>query len=198
MGSALKLEVFTQPAAVSTATWMTREQIEEARQAAFEEGYASGWQDSADQLNISRRSADEAFEASLQRLAFTHEEVRAEFMTALQPLIMAMTSAILPTMARLGLPGTVADLIVESAGRALDAPLVLSCHPDDHEALEAKLEGMTLPPLRIVAETALAPGQISLQWPDHECNVDLERILESTRQAVEAFFEARNEESSDD
>lgn len=198
MGSALKLEVFTQSAAVATATWVTREQIEEARQAAFEEGYASGWQDSADQLNSSRRSADEAFEASLQQLAFTHEEVRGEFMTAVQPLIMAMTSAILPTMARHGLPGIIADLIVENAGRVLDAPLVLTCHPDDHEALGAKLEGLKLPPLRIVAESALAPGQVSLQWPDHACSVDLERVLESTRHAVVAFFEARNEESSDD
>ncbi|SDW58732.1 hypothetical protein [Roseicitreum antarcticum] len=198
MGSALKLEVFAQSAAVASATWMTSEQIEAARQAAFEEGYASGWQDSTDQLNTGRRSADEAFEASLQGLAFTHEEVRRELMTALHPLIMAMTTAILPTIARHGLPGMVADLIAENAGGMIAEPLLLTCHPDDQDILETKLEGLALPPLRVVAEPALASGQISRQWPDHACSVDLARLLDATRHAVETFFEARNEENSDD
>lgn len=202
MASALKLEVFTQTVDVSVATWMTSDQIEATRQAAFEAGYAAGWQDSSVQRDGHQRATDEAFEASLQHLAFTHEEIRAQFMTGMKTVLAAMTTAVLPEIARHSLPGIVADLIAGHAGETFDAPLLLLCHPHAEAALRLKLSKLQAPPVTLQTEATLSEGQLALQWPDYECSVNTTSMVAAIGDAVAQFFatpdDAPQQEKFDD
>lgn len=188
MASALKLEVFAPPDDGATPLWMTPDQIEAARLAAFEDGYATGWHDCTDQRGSRESAALEALESSLQHLAFTHEEVRAQLMTGLQPVLSAMTAAVLPDMALKALPFIVAELITGQVGQTLDAPVTLLCHPDAEAMLRDTLSRLSLPPLTVRAEPALAAGQISLHWPEYHCRVDMPAMIHAIQHAVEQFF----------
>lgn len=188
MASALKLEVFCNAADVAAATWMTSDQIEAVRQAAFEAGYASGWQDCSAQLDDRQRAYNDTFEMNMQHLAFTHEEVRAQFMTSMRPVFQTMTASILPEVARHSLPGVVAELITSHAGDALDIPLILLCDPGAEAALRDKLRELRTPPLKLQPEPSFAVGQLALQWPDYECSVNITALVAAIGQAVEQFF----------
>ena len=70
--------------------------LDEAKVASFEQGYSAGWEDAAaaQEGDQTRIRADLA--RNLQSLAFTFQDARTHVLQAIRPLILEMTTRLLP------------------------------------------------------------------------------------------------------
>ena len=188
---ALRLEVFdTVIAANGTPQAMVEAiEVEEAKVVSFEQGYSAGWDDAvAAQLDDQTRiRADLA--RNLQSLAFTFQDARSHVLQAIRPLILEMTSRLLPEVAREALAPTVLDALSPLAEELADAPLTLVLNPTVRGQVEELLTHATGLPMKINEEPSLPEGQVYIRFGTVETKVDLSKVTSDIAIAVRAFFD---------
>lgn len=191
-----RLEVFeTDPPERRTPGVITTEvsAFEEAKLAAYEQGYKAGWDDAAaaqagDQTRI---GADLA--RSLQALAFTYQEARAHVLAGLEPLLTEMVDRLLPQTARETLAPLVLERLMPMAEEMTEQPVHLVLNPASRHAVETLVTQAAGLPLKIIEEITLAEGQAYLRLGTAEAKVDLTRVTAEIAAAVRAFFSLTQE-----
>lgn len=193
----LRLEIFdTATAADGTPQPLVEASaLEEARVAAFEQGYSAGWEDAAaaQQGDQSRIRADLA--RNLQSLAFTFQDARSHVLQAIRPLILEMTNRLLPEVAREALAPTVLDALMPLADDLAEAPLTLVLNPAVRDRVEGLLAQATGLPIQIEEEPSLGEGQVYIRFGTAETKVDLTQVTADITAAVRAFFSLTTEET---
>lgn len=162
--------------------------VEEAKVAAFEQGYQAGWDDAAaaQEGDQGRIRADLA--RSLQSLAFTFQDARSHVLQAIRPLILEMTARILPEVARESLAPTVLDALMPLADDLSEAPLTLVLNPAVRAQVEDLITRATGLPLVIDEEPSISEGQVYIRFGPAEAKVDLTQVTEDIAAAVRSFF----------
>jgi flagellar biosynthesis/type III secretory pathway protein FliH len=189
--SPLRLEVFeivADGAAARTGP-VDASELDEARLAAFENGYKAGWDDAvAAQEDAGAQMRDDIARA-LQALSFTYHEARAHVLHALSPLIAEIAARLLPEIAHASLPHLVTEALGPYAEIAAEAPIRLMLNPEARGRVEALLGPTPGVPLTIVEDPELSPGQVWLALGDTETRVDIDAALATIRTALDDFFD---------
>lgn len=162
---------------------------QEARLAAFEQGYRAGWDDAVSARAETEDALREDIARSLQGLSFTYHEARTHVLRALAPLMADVAARLLPEIARAGLPQLVADTIAPLAELAAEAPVLLALHPSNRAAVEALLVDAPALPVTLLDEPQLGEGQASLRLGQSELRVDLDAALAAIRAALRDVFD---------
>jgi flagellar assembly protein FliH len=185
------LEFFeaVQPTATEVDTVvLTAEALEEARLAAYEEGYKAGWDDAVAAAEEEGQSQRREIARQLQELSFTYHEARSHLREGLAPLFDEICARLLPEAARAALGGLVREALMPLADAALDRPLRLLVHPAARKAIEAALEGLVAPPFEIVEEASLTPGQVYLRRGAEERRIDVDAATRAIATVVAEHF----------
>lgn len=195
---ALRLEVFEElrVAAGEHAVALSPNQIEELRLDSYETGYDAGWEDALRTVatDESRQAGEVA--NSLLHLSFTHHEARAHFWSAVKPLIIELTTRLLPELAREALAPVVLDTLMPLIDDATDQPIRLRLHPTSRAAVERLLTEAAGLPLVIAEDEALSPGQVYLDLGRTEHRVDMAEALSAIQRTVIDFFAISDQKDS--
>ncbi|MDX5349698.1 MAG: flagellar biosynthesis protein [Paracoccaceae bacterium] len=170
--------------------------LEEAKMAAYEQGYSAGWEDAsaAQQGDQTRIRADLA--RSLQSLSFTFQDARSHVLQAIRPLILEMTARLLPEVAREALAPTVLEALMPLAEEMGDTPLTLVLNSAVRERVEGLVARAVGLPVVIEEEDSLGEGQVYIRLGPQEITVDLTRVTQDITTAVRAFFNLSVEDTS--
>lgn len=149
---------------------------EEARLAAYDEGYAAGWEDcaAAQAREDTQLRADLA--RHLQALSFTWQEARQHVMAHLAPLLEALVTQVVPQAARESLGAVVVEALMPQAGRLADSPVTIRINPAARAQVERALADAPALPVRIEEEPTLGEAQAYLRFPDAETVIDLDSV----------------------
>lgn len=183
----LKLEVF-EPLNPVQARAEAEEAMEDIRLAAFEKGYAAGWEDATAAEASGQHRLRAEIGHQLQEIAFTYHEARGLVLRDLEPLLRAMAEVVLPRVAREALAPLVAEAISDLAAGRCDAPLTLRLSPQDAEAMGEVLKLQAAAPLDLVRDDTLAPGQLWLRAEDREAVIDIDAACRRIGEAVRNHF----------
>jgi flagellar assembly protein FliH len=187
---ALRLEVFDTVTAGDGAPQPLIEAsaLDEAKVASFEQGYSAGWEDAAaaQEGDQTRIRADLA--RNLQSLAFTFQDARTHVLQAIRPLILEMTTRLLPEVAREALAPAVLEAVMPLADDLADAPLTLVLNPAVRDRVEALVAQATGLPMQIEEEPSLGEGQVYIRMGPTETKVDLTEVTDDIAAAVRGFF----------
>ncbi len=190
MMRSLRLEVFdsSQAADGSPLPLIEATAAEEAKVAAFEQGYSAGWDDAvaAQQGDQSRISADLA--RNLQSLSFTFQDARSHVLQAIRPLMLELINRLLPEVPHEALAPTVLEALTPIADEMSDAPMTLVLNPAVRPQVEDLVTKATGLPLVIEEEPSLSEGQVYIRFGTAEAKVDLDRVTADISAAVRAFF----------
>lgn len=185
----LKLEVFETVEPLKKATVVTDiGALEEARLAAYEQGYSAGWEDASNATSEDQTRIGADLARSIQALGFTYHEARMHVLRAIGPLLQEMVARLLPEMAREALAPVVLETLMPMAETMADAPVSIVMNPAVRPAIEALLERATGLPLTVIEEPTLGEGQVYLRLGDTETHVDLDRATAEIAAAVRGFF----------
>jgi flagellar biosynthesis/type III secretory pathway protein FliH len=171
--------------------------LEEARLAAFDQGYKAGWDDAAASQSEDQTRIRADLARTLQGLSFTYQEARAHLLTALQPLLSDIVGRLLPEMARETLAPLVLEQVMPLAEEIADLPVTLVLNPADRTAVETLIQAATGLPLDIAEEPTLPEGQVFVRLGAAEAKVDLSRATAEIAAAVRGFFTLAQETPPD-
>jgi flagellar biosynthesis/type III secretory pathway protein FliH len=196
MAGRLRLETFEILDAGEEPRLMLPEDIEEIRLAAYERGYGAGWEDAqtrAATLDHTRRAEAEA---ALERVSYSYNEACGQALAGLAPLFEAMFAAVLPAAVQRAVIPSVIEHLLPLARSALMQPLNLAVAPGQAEAFRAAMSGLILPPLDLVEDAALQPGQARIAVPEtgEIAQIDLDGALAAMHAAFDRFHPAQPQE----
>lgn len=157
---------------------------EEAKLAAFEQGYTAGWDDAvaAQDREIALLRAD--LGRNLLGLSFTYAEARAHLLAAVQPLLCGMVEKVLPRLAHQAVGGMAAELLSAIAHERGGQPLEVTVSPASRAAVEEMLDTGTDLPMAFVEEESLGAGQVYLRLGRVERQLDLDGLIAAMSQAL--------------
>lgn len=195
-----KLEVFDIASSQEQASGMVTMQlgaVEEAKLAAYEQGYRAGWDDAAAAQAEDQNRIRADLARNLQQLSFTWQEARAHMLRAVEPLLEEMVGRVLPETAREMLAPMVLEQVMPLAGEMTDQPVALVLNPAVRVAVEGLIEQATGLPMVIQEEPTLPEGQVYIRLGATEAQVDLARVTADIAAAVRGFFSLSRENGTD-
>ena len=166
---------------------------EEAKLAAYEQGYRAGWDDATVAQDQHNDRIGSELASSLQAMAFTWQEVRMHMLGALEPLLMAIVTRLLPEIASASLPGRVVEVLMPLAEDAVDSPPKVFVHPDARKAVSALLEQTPGLSVAVHSDPSLGPREVTLRLGETELHIDLDRTLTEISAAVQNYFNLSKE-----
>jgi flagellar biosynthesis/type III secretory pathway protein FliH len=185
----LKLEEFRIDSGTGQADTAEAAALEELRLAAYDQGYAAGWDDSAAALADEQRKLQAELARNLQALSFTYHEARGHLIRAIAPLLEEIATKLLPRLAREAIAPMVLDTLMPLAEDLADAPVTIVINPAAREAVEQLLASATGLPVTLRDEPSLGEGQAYLLLGEIEARVDLDRAITLITAAVRGFFD---------
>ncbi len=191
MAPPVTLEEFAD--AVATAAnagsdFVQREELEAKERAAYEQGYAAGWDDAirAEEEGQERITAE--FARNLQDLGFTFHEARGHVMRAIEPLLNELVTKFLPAVANEGLSTLVLEEILPLADKAADGPIDLLVPVGMADKLQSLLTEHATLPVNIVEEPSLGQGQVLLRSAGAEKRIDMDEAIAKVSEALAALY----------
>ena len=191
-----KLEVFDAEPGSPERPGMVTMQVsanEEAKLAAYEQGYKAGWEDAATAQSEDQGQIRADLARNLQQMSFTFQEARTHILKAIEPLLEEMVNRLLPEMSRETLAPLVLEQVMPMAEDMTDQPVTLVLNPSVRVAVEALLLQATGLPLTIEEEPTLPEGQVYIRLGASEAKVDLTRVTKDIAAAVRGFFSLSEE-----
>lgn len=185
----LRLETFELLEPGEEPRLMMPEDLEELRLAAYERGYGAGWEDAEGRAAQAEAGRRQTVEEALERVNFTYHEACAEALAALTPLVEQVFVTLLPQTLRHAVIPMVIDELLPFAREALAGPLRLQVPEGEADAFRAAMTGLILPPLDVIEDAALAPGQAVILSPERggRTQIDLADVLEAMHAAFARF-----------
>lgn len=162
---------------------------EEARLAAYEQGYKAGWEDAGAARQDDRSQTEDAVARNLQTLTFTLAEARTHVLLSLRPLLDAVSAQLLPEVAQAAIAPLVRDTLMPLAEELADTPAALRVHPAARAAVEAMLPPPSKLPVAVVEDPALTRGQVVISIGAAGARVDLDPACAAIAAAIRDFYE---------
>lgn len=166
----MRLENFVHEAPRPAVPRIAAAEIERQLARARSEGHARGYEEGAAAAMAAYDSEMKLLLAAIAEMlddrALEAASLRAELLAALRPLVLALTGAISPALARLGLAEEVAGRVEEALRRAPAARVVVRLAPEMVEAVADRL-----------ALAGIGPGRGLDLRPDPDCPALQARVL---------------------
>lgn len=159
---------------------------EEGLSQAYDLGYQTGWAARDLELHEAQAAMARDFHEALHALSFTWEEAHTHVLTSLVPLFRSLIDKVLPELASRTWGDHIVQELARAARLASEAPVTLLLNPSSHDALAPFLEQASLHPFRLVADEQLGPHQAAFRLGASETLYDLEGVLTTIRELVEA------------
>ncbi|MCR9068161.1 MAG: hypothetical protein NXH79_04885 [Rhodobacteraceae bacterium] len=161
---------------------------EEAQLDAYEAGYKSGWDDCiAAEQEVHRRIGSD-LAAALGDISLTHAAARAEVLSALGPLFEEVARTLLPRLAADAVAPTIIAELREAAEAAVAPGLTLLVAPDALPVLQRLVEDSLDFEVRVTAEPAFAPAQVSIRSASERRDIDLAAAADRIAAALRDFM----------
>lgn len=197
MMSRVQLEVFhlAAPTPASDIVVLGKVELEETRLAAFDKGYAAGWDDATTATNSDRCKIEDEVARNLQALGFTFQEARMHLLRGLRPLLTTMMGRLLPALGRDLLSDHILDILLPRAEAVLEAPVRIHVNPKSRRHLEGLANNAKGLSLKVVEESGLPDGQVFLRFENgDETLIDTDRAIQQIMAVVHSFFEHAEQE----
>lgn len=191
MMTRVQLEVFqlATPTPASDIVVLGKVELEETRLAAFDKGYAAGWDDGTTAINTDRNKLEEEVMRNLQALGFTFQEARMHLLRGLRPLLTTMMGRLLPAMGRELLGNHILDILMPKAEGVLEQPVRIHINPRQRRHLDGVISAAKGLSLKIVEDENLPEGQVFLRFDSgEETLIDVDHAVQQIMNVVNNFF----------
>jgi flagellar assembly protein FliH len=168
--------------------------LEDQRLASFEQGYSAGWEDAFeaqenDQSRIIGKLAD-----NLEDLSFTYHEAIAQLTTSVEPVFRSGVELVLPEIRARTFGQHIVELLCDMVRGQISGPASVIVPPGIGATLTPILARSLTMPVSIVEDQTLDSGRAYLRLGSAEQEINSSALLESIRDAFDAFTHQSEEE----
>ncbi len=191
-----RLEIFETAQLEDETNLFNAHEAEKLRETAFEQGYASGWQDALQQFRNEDALRRAAAEEAIQAVNFTYAEAHQALQSGFLALTQAMLQKVMPEAARRALPQCLRDELDALIARHTDLPLEILCASSVLKTLEPIVGAIPNRAIRLIVEPSFSEAQVALRLGECERIIDLDAVQTRLHALLEIHFEGQAEQEA--
>lgn len=157
---------------------------EEERLAAFEKGYAEGYEDANKAAEEERTRVGEALAGRLEGLSLTYQEARTAVLAEVRELVSAIGDGVLPAMGREGFGAALAEAVASEVEGRAPCPVTVTVAPEAVDVVEPLMPDVDGFPVTLAGDPDLGEGQAVIGFADDEREVDTGAVVERALAAL--------------
>lgn len=161
--------------------------VQKTREAAFEAGYASGWEDANKASTESRQRIEAEFERNIQSLSFTYNDAVERVRSELTGLVTSLLNEFIPQTVPLNFREKIRNEILKVADDALNAPIEIVTSENCRQIVEQLLEDCVGIDAAIIEEPSLSQNQAFIRIGAREVEIDFLPLLDALKSQFEAI-----------
>lgn len=189
------LEDFGVKTPVEPEISISEEVMEEAKLASFENGYSAGWDDAVDAKDKETTRISTMLAGSLEDLNFTYHEAQSQLIESLDPMFKVLTSVVLPDTMAATFGHHVVDHLSEMAKSQVNQPMEIVVGGGEANALRALIGDNFPVEVHVREDASFTEGQAQLRVGSAERELNSGALIDSIREAIEAFSTQFKEDS---
>ena len=162
---------------------------EEERLAAFEKGYAEGYEDANRAAEEERRRVGTALAGRLEDLSFTYHEARVAILREVRELLAAVGDGVLPAMGHEGFGAALAEAVASEIDGRAPCPVAVSVTPEALDVVAPLMPEVPGFPVDLRGDPDLGEGQAVIGFPDGERELDVGPVVERALAALSEWME---------
>lgn len=167
--------------------FLSAEELEDERLAAFERGYGAGWEDALQSARADQAALGEAFRQSIADLGFTYYEAHAAMQREAASVVDAVFRAVLPKIAQATLAHHATGLLEDLLKSATKVPVQVIVHPDQVPSLELLIDPDEAFALEIKGDPDMPVTQAEMRFGQDVRLLDPASAVQDILEALEAF-----------
>lgn len=164
--------------------------LENVRTAAFEAGYASGWEDAKASDDEARQRVQAELERNVEAISFTFHEavdrVRSEVKTFVDSLLTEFLPEIVPDALRAHIRAE----LLSAAEENLDLPVEIVVSPDCANLVSDLVDGDFKMGIELVEDPSLAANQVFVRIAEQEKEINLAPLVSELKFQLGAISES--------
>jgi Flagellar assembly protein FliH. len=173
--SRVKLEAFEADVEREEKISLDAVELEAAQLAAYEKGYAAGWDDCGASRLTEETSLREEILKGLQDLTKDHGKLRQEFVNAVEALLNAMLEKVIPEIRKASIEEFIIQNLNDILAENENSPC-LTVHPNMIEIVKSIVSENT-DHIRIIGDASYDIGQVEISFGDGGISADFEKIF---------------------
>ena len=193
MTAGFKFEDFTAPLK-KDSTKKPDDQLQSKLTEAFEHGYKAGWDDASRSVESENKRITADLARSLTKIGCDAEDIQADLLSGLEPVLNDIVAKILPTTAKGALGPRIIEILSPLIGAETNPNIQLVVHGGNKAEVETLLESAIEFPVQIKTEDTLGQGQVFVRVGGKEKSIDLDKVIEQIQAAFVGFFEGAAKE----
>ena len=190
MAGGFRLEDFSDASDAEEKATLPIQEVKKQSDASFDLGYKAGWEDSAKSLAQDAQNVSEDLAKNLRSAVLNTEDLRAQMLQSLNPILFDLVATILPELAQKSLAPKLVETILPMIEGSAAKTAQIVANPADSEKIQSLVDRFVDVPVSIVSEASIGPGQLFLKVGKEEKSIDTKEVLRSLVDAVDAFFDA--------
>lgn len=168
---------------------------ESERLEAFENGYASGWEDAQKALEESTQVISQEFGKSLKDLSFSYHEAVAQVQKSIAPLLRTIFEKTLPDQVNTGFGTFLIEHIQKTLADQSDKqPITVTVGVDRVGMLQDLVEQETSLNIVVKSDPSFDNLTAEIGFEDFAQDIDLGAVLHEMQQNIEAFIQHNEQE----
>ena len=165
------------------------EEFESQVKAAYEQGYAAGWDDAIEEETKANERIGAEFARNLRDLGFTFHEARNQVLSTMEGLLQEIANSLMPELVRQNLgPHLVQEILAMASGEA-DCVFEILVPCGSLSLVEPYLEPLSTLQVTAHEEPSLAAGQALIRAAQKERGFDFDTYIQNYSAAVAALFD---------
>lgn len=169
--------------------------VEDVRAAAFEAGYASGWDDARSADDQARKRVQAEFERNVEAISFTYHEAVDRVRGELKNFIDALLTEFLPDILPIALREHIRAELLSISDSQTELSIEIVMAPNCAELVAELMESEFVAGIDLVEDKSLASNQVFVRIAEHEKEINLAPLISELRFQLGAMtdpnFEAR-------
>jgi hypothetical protein len=159
--------------------------LEEERLAAFDDGFAAGWDDALKAQKQTETRINEAFADALETAGFTYHEALSQITENLSPVFEQLVAMVLPEVLQTTLGLHVIDRLTELATDAAAQPITVTVSPAFRPRLEALVAQQSA--VSVDIRESADHDTVTFAVGSMEQELNMGRLLDDIKVAVDAY-----------
>lgn len=183
------------PSGETRSCVISEESLEDHRLAAFEKGYAAGWEDALIAQGKDQAGVSAALSQSLEDFSFTYHEAKDQLMASLEPLFSTLVTSVLPQTLMEVLGHRIVEQIMDLSRDQLEQSAVITVAAGESAGLAALIPRDPAMPVTVKDDPTLGPGMALVKLGGQEREIDCTTFTETLQGTVKAFFHQHGKET---
>jgi flagellar biosynthesis/type III secretory pathway protein FliH len=169
---------------------LTEEEEEERRLAAFEEGYAAGWEDSAKAYGQEKGQSLSDLASSLADIHFTFQDAYSAILKEMEPVLRKMIDAVLPELATRSIGAHAVAELMNTLKNTPGVDLTITAHPSAKDRIATALHDATMPPVHLLTDDGFSPSQLIIGTESAETEINFETVFKGLEASLATLLHA--------